>query len=297
VCDAIAKHHGVPIDRIVLGAGSSDILRMADSAYLQGNRTVVAADPTFEAVLLYARVTKAEPIRVPLTADQRHDLPAMAARCDARTGMVYVCNPNNPTGTIVSGDELDAFFSKVPPTAVILMDEAYHHFVESPKYKSAVDSIARFPNVIVARTFSKIYGMAGMRLGYAVASAENAEILRANASFSNANAAALAIAGASLSDANHVPRERKRLNDTRRWLCGELDRDGRKYIPSETNFVMIHVGRDVQPLIKEFRDKKILVGRKFPSLPDWLRVSIGTREETAAFVAALRTLVPARGAA
>jgi histidinol-phosphate aminotransferase len=297
VLDAIARHHGVPADRIVLGAGSSDVLRMADSAFLTAGRTVVAAEPTFEAVLLYARVTKAEAIKVPLTADYRHDLPRMAAACNERTGLVYVCNPNNPTGTIVGGDELEAFFAKVPASATVLVDEAYHHFVESPKYRTAAPMISRFPNVIVARTFSKIYGMAGMRLGYGIASAANAATLRANASWNNVNSAGLAIALASLADPDHVPKERQRMNDTRRWLCAELDRDGRRYIPSETNFLMIHVGRDVEPLIGEFREKKILVGRKFPSLSDWLRISIGTREETAAFLAVLRQVVPAQRAA
>jgi histidinol-phosphate aminotransferase len=295
--EAIARSHGVATDQIVLGAGSSDVLRMADSAWLPEGRRVVAAEPTFEAVLLYARVTKAEAVKVPLTPDHRHDLPKMAAACDARTGLVYVCNPNNPTGTIVSGDELDAFFARVPSSAVILVDEAYHHFVENLKYRSAIDSIGRFPNVVVARTFSKIYAMAGLRLGYAVASKENAAILQKNASWNNVNAAALDIALANLADPDNVPRERKRLNDTRRWLCSELEKDGRKYIPSETNFLMIHVGRDVAPLIGEFRAKKVLVGRKFPSLSDWLRVSIGKPEETAAFLAALRQIVPARAAA
>jgi len=295
--DAIAKSHGVSADRIVLGAGSSDVLRMADSAWLPEGRRVVAAEPTFEAVLLYARVTNAEAVKVPETADHRHDLPKMAAACDAKTGVVYVCNPNNPTGTIVSGDELDAFFARVPASTIILVDEAYHHFVENPKYRSAIDSIAKYPNIVVARTFSKIYAMAGMRLGYAVASKENAEILQRNASWNNVNGSALDIALANLADPDHVPRERKKLNDTRRWLCAELEKDGRKYIPSETNFLMIHVGRDVTPLIAEFRSKKILVGRKFPSLSDWLRVSIGKPEETAAFLTALRQIVPARAAA
>jgi histidinol-phosphate aminotransferase len=176
--EAIARHHGVSPDRIVLGCGSSEVLRLCDAAFLGPGRTVVAAEPTFEAVLHYAKVTKAEPVTVPLTLDFRHDLPAMARACDARTGLVYVCNPNNPTGTIVTGDELEAFLGRVPTTMTVVVDEAYHHFVEAPAYRSAVDAVDRFPNLVVTRTFSKIYGMAGMRLGYAVTSAANAETLR-----------------------------------------------------------------------------------------------------------------------
>ena len=201
---AIARHHGVGPDRIVLGCGSSDVLRMADSAFVPAGKTLVVAEPTFEAVLTYCQATRGETIKVPLTSDFRHDLPKMAAACDARTGMVYVCNPNNPTGTIVEAGELEAFLARVPPTCVVLVDEAYHHFVESPKYKSALELAGRHDNVVVARTFSKIYGMAGMRLGYGVASPANAERMRTHAAWNNTSQSALAMGLAGLADPNVV---------------------------------------------------------------------------------------------
>ena len=295
--EAIARLHGVAPERIVLGCGSSDVLRMADAAFLASGRKLVAAEPTFEAVLMYAKVTRTEPVRVPLTADFRHDLPAMAAACEATTGLVYVCNPNNPTGTIVSAKELETFLDRVPPSTVVLIDEAYHHFVEDPSYKSALELAKGRDNVVVARTFSKIYGMAGMRLGYGVASADRIAEMERYASWDNANQAALAMALASLSDASAVPDKRRLLNDTRQWLCAELDRDRRRYIPSQANFVMIDVGGDVVPVGETFRVKGIQVGRKFASMPNWLRVSIGTREQMVAFLAALREIVPAKAAA
>jgi histidinol-phosphate aminotransferase len=295
--EAIARHHAVAPERVVLGCGSSEILRLCDAAFLGPGRTVVAAEPTFEAVLAYAKVTKAEAVKVPLAPDFRHDLPAMAAACDARTGLVYVCNPNNPTGTIVSASEMRAFLARVPRTAVVLVDEAYHHFVESAGYSSAVDWIPSEPNVIVARTFSKIYGMAGMRLGYAIATEENAKALRAQSSWANANAAVLAAAVASLEDPTLVGRQKERLNGTRKRLVAALVGDGRRIIPSETNFVMIHVGRDVQPVVDAFRERGVKVGRRFAAMPDWLRVTVGTPEETDAFLAALREIVPAKAAA
>jgi histidinol-phosphate aminotransferase len=295
--EAIARHHGVGPDRIVLGCGSSEVLRLCDAAFLGPGRTVVAAQPTFEAVLHYAKVTQAEPVTVPLTADFRHDLPAMVRACDARTGLVYVCNPNNPTGTIVTGEELLAFLGKVPETATVVVDEAYHHFVEAPAYRSAMEMVDRFPNLVVARTFSKVYGMAGLRLGYAVTTAANAARLRAHASWSNVNAAVLAAAQASLADEGLVARQRERLNGTRRWLLAELAGDGRRTIPSETNFVMIDAGGDVKPLIAALAARGIRVGRRFAALPTWLRVSIGTPEETRAFLEAFRAVLPARPAA
>ena len=292
----IARLHRVTPERIVLGCGSGEVLQMADMAFLGPGKKVVVAEPTFEAVLGYAKVTKAEPVKVPLTADFRHDLPRMAAACDAGTGLVYVCNPNNPTGTIVTRDEFTLFLERVPRTVAILVDEAYHHFVDDPRYASALDWIDKAPNVVVVRTFSKVYGMAGMRLGYAVASKENAEALRAHAAWSNANAAVLAAAQASLAETDHVPRQRSINRETRDWLCRELDRDGRRYIPSHANFLMIDVGEDVQPRIDSFRERHILVGRKFPSLPNWLRVSMGTRAEMQAFVDTLRQVAPAKAA-
>jgi histidinol-phosphate aminotransferase len=297
VRSALARFHGVAPEQVLLGCGSGDILRMADGAFLAPDRKVVVAEPTFEAVLAYNRVTRAQPVKVPLDASFRHDLPRMAAACDPATALVYVCNPNNPTGTIVTGEELAAFLARVPHSVTVLLDEAYHHFVENPDYRSGFDLLGAHPKLIVLRTFSKVYGLAGMRLGYAVAARDKIEALARHASFSNTNAAVLAAGLASLADAELVPRMKRRMNDTRRWLTGQLAADGRRFIPSEANFVMIDTGRDVAPLIEAFKAKKILVGRRFPSMPTWLRVSVGTPQEMAAFVAALREIVPVRAAA
>ncbi len=295
--DALAEHHRIGPSRIVLGCGSAEILRLCDAAFLAPGRTVVAAQPTFEAVLEYAGVHGGLPVKVPLDADFRHDLPRMAAACDARTGIVYVCNPNNPTGTIVPGDAMVGFLGKVPTSAVVLVDEAYHHFVEDASYRSMEGVLDRFPNLIVARTFSKIHGMAGMRLGYALTSEALAKKLRQHGFWGNLNATVLAGGLESMRDVGHVERQRQRMNATRRWLVGELHREGRRTIPSEANFLMVEVGSDVKPIVAAFKEKKILVGRRFPALPTWLRVTIGTQEEMAAFLAALRGIVPARAAA
>jgi histidinol-phosphate aminotransferase len=297
VTGAVAGAHGVDAERVVLGCGSSEILRVAAAAFLGPGKTLVVAEPTFEAVLDFARVTSAETVKVPLTADFRHDLPRMAAACDARTGLAYVCNPNNPTGTIVTADELEAFVARVPPAVGVLVDEAYHDLVEDPRHRTALGLLDRFPNVVVARTFSKVHGMAGMRLGYAVASPEKAKALRERSSWANVNVA-VALAGiASLRDPGHAERTAARLNATRRRLCEELERDGRRFIPSHANFVMIHLGRDAGAVVDAFRERQIVVGRRFAAMPEWLRVSVGRPEEMDAFLAALRAIVPARATA
>jgi histidinol-phosphate aminotransferase len=284
----IAALHKVAPERVILGFGSTEILRVADAAFLGGDKNVVAAAPTFEAVLDYARVMRAAPVRVPLTLDARHDLPVMAAQCSSKTGVVYVCNPNNPTGTIVTRKEMQQFFDQVPKTTMILMDEAYHHFVDSPIYASATEWQDKLPNLVVARTFSKVYGLAGMRIGYGIGDKDVIAAMREQLLQDNNSSAGIAAARVALQDQAHVAECRSRINGTRAWLTKQLKGLGCKVTDSQANFLMVDMGSDVGPIIAEFRKRGILVGRKFPSMPTWLRVTIGTQEETAAFFAAFR---------
>jgi histidinol-phosphate aminotransferase len=296
VIAALAQKHIVNPENFILGCGSTEILRAADDAFLDPSRNVVAAAPTFEAVLDYARVLHSNAVQIPLTPDHRHNLPKMAAACTSKTGVAYICNPNNPTGTIVTRDEFAAFVQAVPPTTLIIVDEAYFDFADDPRYTSALEFISAHPNVIVARTFSKIYGMAGMRLGYAIGSKEPIARLAQQLLQDNGNAAVLQAALASLADDDHVANSRAQLNSTRQWLCAELAKDSRPFIPSQANFVMLDMGTDVKPIVEQFRARNILVGRPFPSMPNFLRVTIGTRPETEAFLGALREISPANPA-
>jgi histidinol-phosphate aminotransferase len=296
VIATLAQKYNLKPENIILGCGSTEILRATDDAFLDSTRNVVAAAPTFEAVLDYARVLHSNAVLIPLTADHRHDLPRMAAACTSKTGVVYICNPNNPTGTIVTRDELAAFVQAVPPTTLILVDEAYYDFADDPRYASAIEFIAAHPNVIVARTFSKIYGMAGMRLGYAIGAKEPIARLGEQLLKDNGNAAVLQAALASLVDNERVAHCRAQLNGTREWLCAALTKESRPFIPSQANFVMLDMGTDVKPIIEQFRARNIFVGRQFAAMPNFLRVTIGTQPETEAFLAALREIVPARSA-
>jgi histidinol-phosphate aminotransferase len=292
--DALAQIHGVQRDNIMLGCGSTEILCVADEAFLGAGKNLVVAGTTFEAVIEYVRASHGEVIKVPLTPDYRHDLAQMAAACTSKTGLVYICNPNNPTGTIVTHDDFAAFVNHVPSSALILVDEAYFHFADNPGYATAVDLIAAHPNLVVVRTFSKVYGMAGMRLGYAVGAKETLDqMVPYNLQPFNGNAAVLAATYASLFDQDYIKDCSKKMNATREWLCAELAKEGRKCIPSQANFVMVDAGTDVQPIVDQFRARKILVGRRFPSMPTFLRVSIGTQPEVEQFVAAFREIVPA----
>ena len=294
--ERLAAFYQLPHNQIMLGCGSTEVLCCADRAFLAGGKSAIASRPTFEVVLTLAQAMQADPVTVPETADFRHDLPAMAAAVNANTGLVYVCNPNNPTGTIVSLAELRAFLDRVPARVPVLVDEAYYDFVDDPAYGTVAPWLSRYPNLIVARTFSKVYGMAGLRLGYALGSPGMIAALRRHKLPMNANQAALAAALACFNDRAHIADQRRRMFAARNWLYAELRKDGRRYIPSQGNFVMIDLATDVEPVVAAFRRRNILVGRKFPAMGTWLRITIGTPAEMRAFMAGLRAIVPARAA-
>jgi histidinol-phosphate aminotransferase len=289
---ALANFHHVRPENILLGCGSTEILRAADMAFLRTGQNIVAPEPTFEAVLEYAGVAHAKAVKIPLTADHRHNLPRMAAACTSKTGIVYICNPNNPTGTIVTRAELEEFVSRVSTTTLILVDEAYFHFVQDPAYSSVANWFSQHPNVLAVRTFSKIYGLAGMRLGYGIGAKETIAALSAESLDDNVNAAVIPSALVALADTDYVASCRDRLNSSRRWLTGQLAKGGWRFIPSEANFLMIDAGTDVKPLIAKLADSNIIVGRRFASLNNFLRVTIGTQDETESFFAVFKEVVP-----
>jgi histidinol-phosphate aminotransferase len=297
--ESLAKLNGVGRDQILLGDGSGEILKLCAEAFtgpISGNRsgpagrgTMVVADPTFEAILNHARANGAEVVKVPLTSTFAHDLPKMAAA--ANEGLVYVCNPNNPTASITPKNELRDFIAKAPRQTMLLVDEAYYHYADSADYDSVIPLIKDYSNLIVARTFSKIYGMAGLRCGYCVAQRETIERIRPYQPWDSVNIMALAAAMASLNDADQVTNGRRINTQTKASLTGELETMGYKQIPSQANFVMIDVKRPVVPLIQALKERNVQVGRLFPALPNHMRLTIGKKSEMEAFLSAFRQVI------
>jgi histidinol-phosphate aminotransferase len=284
----LAKLHGVESNQIILGNGSSEILKLCAAAFTSPGRSVVMAEPTFEAIGRYARAAGAEAVKIPLTSDYRHDTARML-EATRSAGLVYLCNPNNPTGTVTPG--LRDFVSRVPGT-IVLVDEAYHHYADGDGYESMMPLIANHPNLIIARTFSKIYGMAGLRCGYAVGRPETLERLRFHQAWDSLNIHALVAARATLRDDGHLDLSRRRNRETRDWTAGELASRGLRSIPSQANFLMIDLQREVGPVIDALRERKVHVGRRFPALPRHLRVTVGTRPQMERFVGALKEVLP-----
>ena len=288
--EKLANLNNVSPDQILLGDGSGEILKLCAETFTgkQGGALVVAV-PTFEAILLNASANGADVVKVPLTGSFAHDLPKMMAA--AKGGLIYVCNPNNPTASITPKDELRDFVEKTPRGTMILVDEAYFHYADSPDYESMIPLVQDHPSLIVSRTFSKIYGMAGLRCGYCVAQKETLERIRPHQMWDSVNIMALVAASASLDDPDQVPNGQRLNNEARTFTIGELDKMGYKTIPSQANFIMFDCKRPVLPLIKAMKDRSVHVGRLFPPVPNHMRVTIGKKSEMESFLNAFKQVM------
>jgi histidinol-phosphate aminotransferase len=294
--DALATTNGVNHDQILLGDGSGEILKLCAATFTgplsnskngtAGRGKLVVADPTFEAILAHAKVAGADVVKIPLNSMFGHDLPKMLAA--AKEGLIYICNPNNPTASITPQDELRAFIAKAPRQTTILVDEAYHHYADSPDYESVIPLVKDHPNLIVARTFSKIYGMAGLRCGYCVGQHQTIERMRPHQCWDSVNIMALTAAIASLDDLDQVANGRRLNSEARALVVNELYAMGYKGIPSQANFIMFDVKRPVVPLIQALKQRNVQVGRLFPALPNHMRLTIGKKAEMEAFLSSFR---------
>jgi len=290
LADELARINDVPVEQILLGDGSGEILKLSAAAFTSKDKKLVVANPTFEAIARHASVAGAEVAKIDLAPDYSHDVKKMLAAATG-AGLVYICNPNNPTASITPKSELSDFLAKVSPTTTVLVDEAYHHYVESSDYESVIPLVKQYPNLVVARTFSKIYGMAGLRCGYCITQHPNISRMRTHQIFDSVNIMALVAALASVKDADHVARGRKLNTEVKKSVCTELDTLGYRYIPSHANFMMIDLRREVRPVINALRSRGVEVGRPFPPLPNFMRVTIGTGPQMKQFMTAFREVM------
>jgi histidinol-phosphate aminotransferase len=284
ISERLAVLHKVELSRVLTGCGSTEILRMAAFAFSGPGRKLVMPAPTFEAIGEYAAVVQAQVVKVPLAANFTHDLGAMLNAAGADAGLVYICNPNNPTGNVTPRADLEGFIRKLPKGTHVLIDEAYHDFVPAgPDYASFLDPPLGDDRVIVARTFSKIYGLAGMRLGYGVAAKETATEMRKQRLQDSLNIFVMRCALTSLDDsAAHEHSVRRNAADRDEFMRQAAARN-LKAIPSSTNFVMVNTGWPIHSLIDHFRENNIRIGRPFPPLDTYARISLGTPEQMKEF--------------
>jgi histidinol-phosphate aminotransferase len=280
----IASFHQVKSEQVLIACGSTEILRVAACVFLGNGRQLLQAAPTFEAIEDYAKSLGSEVVSVNLTPRFAHDLDGMLARIGPSTGLVYICNPNNPTASITPRHDLETFIGKLPATVRVVIDEAYHQYAEpSAMYASFIDRPLADDRVIVTRTFSKVFGLAGLRLGYAVASPQVIEKMRAFVTQDGLNAIVAEVAGVALDDAAGVREFVRRNRDDRQEFVNQATDRMLKPIDSATNFVMMDIQHPAVAVIQHFRQHKILIGRHFPPMDNYIRVSLGTPEEMKAF--------------
>lgn len=282
--DQIAGAHHVAPEHVLLGCGSTEILRMAAFAFAAQGKQMVHASPTFEAIEHYSHAVGAKITAVPLTSGFAHDLDAMLARANESSGLIYICNPNNPTASLTPRSDLENFIAKLPTSTIVLIDEAYHHYAgASGMYASFIDRPIDDERVIVARTFSKVYGLAGMRLGYAIASPSLLQQMRTFSNEDNINAMVTAAASVALSDTESTRDFIQRNANDRQEFFNQAMARALKPIDSHTNFVMMNTFHPAEEVIQHFRKNNIMIGRRFPPMETYIRVSLGRPEEMLAF--------------
>ena len=284
VTEQIANFHRVKPENVLFACGSTEILRVASCAYLGRRQQLVQAVPTFEAIEGYAKALGSEVVSVRLNRSYAHDLEAMFARTSATTGLVYICNPNNPTSSLTPRNEIEGFVRRLPTTTRVLIDEAYYHYViPTGTYASFIDTPVNDDRVIVTRTFSKVYGLAGLRLGYAVAAPKVIEEMRKFLTADSLNAIAAEVVGIALGDEQGVAEFVRRNRDARQEFLNSANLRNLKPIDPHANFVMVDTQHPAEELIGHFRQHKILIGRCVPALGTYIRVSLGTEREMRTF--------------
>jgi histidinol-phosphate aminotransferase len=293
---ALSERYGVPPEWVTLGNGSNDILEMAAHAFVEKSQSIVYAQYSFAVYALATQGLGARAIVVP-AVHYGHDLDAMLAAIEDDTRLVFIANPNNPTGTFIDGPSLEAFLAKVPSHVVVVLDEAYTEYLAAEHRYDSIDWVRRYPNLLVSRTLSKAYGLAGLRVGFSIAQPHLTDLLNRLRQPFNVNTLAQAAAVAALNDKAFLEKSAQLNAQGYRRLTEAFDKLGLEYVPSYGNFVLVRVGKDDGAgervnlgLLKQGVIVRPVGGY---GLPQWLRVTIGLPEENDAFLAALEKTLAA----
>ena len=285
---ALAAHLEVKEENIILGNGSDEIIRMISETFLNEGEEAIMGEPAF---LIYRMAVKAMKgqCRLVTLKDFTHDLTAMAQTINEKTKLIFIANPNNPTGTMVTAETVDSFMKEVPEDVIVIFDEAYYEYIERDDFPQTLNYLRERRNVITLRTFSKIYGLAGLRIGYGIAREELIrEMNRVRQPF-NTNSLAQIAALAALEDREHVKKSRKTNREGKKLLYEELDRLQVSYVPSEANFILVDIDGDGKTVSRELMREGIIVRPMgMYDLPGFIRVTVGTDEQNKRFIKALQ---------
>ena len=288
--EMLAEKEGVPKDHIVITGGSTEALKVAGITFTADGGEIISSKPTFLAMMSYAQMWGAEVNWVPVDKNLQHDLESMASRVGPKTKMVFICNPNNPTSTLLPAKVFEDFCRNISDQTILFSDEAYYEFIDKKDYPTMVKLVKEGKDVIVSRTFSKVYGLAGLRLGYIVAKPALAQPIRDNV-VAFTNVMAIEAAKTALMDKDFFDFSLSKNREAKEMIYKTLKELGLPYLESHTNFVFFHSGRHIEKLHADMLKEGVMVGRAFPPYEDWCRVSTGTLEEMERFTKALKSVM------
>jgi len=283
LAEQLAKKHGVSTESIIVTGGSTEGLKVAGITFAANAGEIISGQPTFLAMMNYAEQWGATVKWVPVGEDKGYDLDAIEKQISSKTKLVFLCNPNNPTGTLVPAQKLVDFCGVASKKTIVFSDEAYYDFIEEPNYPSMIDAVKRGDNVIVSKTFSKVYGMAGLRVGYLIAKPEIAQQIRQNV-VAMSNVLAVEAAKEALKDEEFYNFSLNKNKEAKQRIYKLLDHLKLDYVTSHTNFIFFHSKRDIRALGPAMLEKGVRIGRPFPPFYDWCRISTGTSEEVDLFI-------------
>lgn len=283
----LAKKHGVDPESIIITGGSTEGLKITGLTFTQGGGEIIAGQPTFLAMMDFAEQWGAKINWVPVDKNKGYDLNSIKDQININTKLVFLCNPNNPTGTVIPKNSLKDFCMNASKKTIIFSDEAYYDFIQEADYPSMDTLVREGANVIVSKTFSKVYGLAGLRIGYLIAPLHLAKQIRSNV-VAMSNVLAIAAAEKALEDQEFYDFSLNKIKQGRKLITDTLDELKLSYIPSNTNFVFFHSKKHIDDLGKQMLEKGVRIGRPFPPFYDWCRISVGTLPEVQAFTNALK---------
>lgn len=286
----IATYEGISEGNILMESGSSPLLLAAALLYSKGGKSIITGDPSYEDLPSHAQQFDGKWVKVPLTADYKLDLDAMEAKIDANTGLIYICNPNNPTATILDTAKLKAFCERVSKKVTVFVDEAYIDYLPDPQASTMINAVKAGHNVIVARTFSKLYGFAGLRCGYVIAQPETIKALSIYSTGFSLSATTIAGAIVAYREEAFLKEALQKTLASKEYLYSVLKKEGYEYIPSSANFVMFPLKMDSKKFVSEMMKRGVGVRSWQFNNKEWCRVSIGRMDEMEAFADAFKQL-------
>jgi len=284
---AISDKFGLPVEGIILGNGSNELLEIIVRTFLLEGENAIMAEPSFVVYKMAAQAAGREKVIVPLK-DGLHDLETMADRITEMTKLIFIANPNNPTGTMNTVAQMDSFMKRVPEDVIVVLDEAYYEYVVSDEYPDTLAYLKDGRNIIALRTFSKIYGLAGLRIGYGFAPPALVDLMNRVRQPFNTNSLAQAAALAALGDEGHVEKSRSVNEDGKAYLYKELGRLGVDYVPTQANFIYMDLKQDAGAVNDKLLRQGVIIR---PMGPTQIRVTIGLKEENERFIGALEKVL------